>query len=81
MTITTEEAERLATMLVPLSDVATALRSLAAERDALQARVAELEAALRGIIDYVENTGRDYCEWYHDTKEMARAAVEGKKDE
>ena len=81
MTITTEEAERLATMLVPLSDVATALRSLAAERDALQARVAELEAALRGIIDYVENTGRDYCEWYHDTKEMARAALEGKKDE
>ena len=47
---------------------------------ALQARVAELEAALRGIIDYVENTGRDYCEWYHDTKEMARAALEGKKN-
>ena len=44
MTLTTEEAERLAVLLVPLSDVATALRSLAAERDALQARVAELEA-------------------------------------
>ena len=47
----------------------------------LQARIAELESALRGIIDYVEDTGRDYCEWYHDTKEMARAALEGgKKD-
>ena len=42
-------------------------------------RIAELEAALRGIIDYVEDTGRDYCEWYHDTKEMARAALEGGK--
>jgi hypothetical protein len=46
MTITTEEAERLATMLVPLTDVATSLRSLAAERDAIQARVAELAALL-----------------------------------
>ena len=44
--------------------------------DALRKRIAELEAALRGIIDYVEDTGRDYCEWYHDTKEMARAALE-----
>jgi hypothetical protein len=39
MTVTTEEAERLATMLVPLSDVAAALRSLAAERDALRANL------------------------------------------
>ena len=50
--------------------------------EAQAARIAELEAALRGIIDYVEDTGRDYCEWYHDTKEMSRAALEGgKKDE
>jgi hypothetical protein len=39
MTITTEEAERLATMLVPLRDVAAGLRSLAAERDALRANL------------------------------------------
>ena len=42
-------------------------------------RIEELEAALRGIINYVEDSGRDYCEWYHDTKEMARAAL-GEKE-
>ena len=42
-------------------------------------RIEELEAALRGIINHVEDSGRDYCEWYHDTKEMARAAL-GEKE-
>ena len=57
MIVTTEEAERLAKqhdlvrftlgMKAPEHDLtAAALRSLAAERDALQARVAELERAL-----------------------------------
>ena len=66
MTITTEEAERLAQRLAndaeapqtaryqPYTDhamrnAATALRSLAAERDALLARVAELKGVLRPI--------------------------------
>ena len=40
-------------------------------------RIAELEGALLRIINYVEDSGRDYCEWYHDTKEMARAALKG----
>lgn len=57
MTITTEEAERLAELLsvvYSLPVTAKALRSLAAERDAMQARVAELEkarAALEGKKD------------------------------
>jgi hypothetical protein len=58
MTITTEEAERLAKqhdlvrftlgMKAPKHDLTAAtIRSLAAERDAMQARVAELEKALK----------------------------------
>ena len=78
MTITTEEAERLATMLVPLSDVATALRSLAAERDALQARVAELEKALKRWIE-ADDEG-DGHECTHALSD-ARKLVEGEKDE
>jgi len=49
MTVTTEEAERLATKyggFWGLRDVAAALRALAAERDALQKRVAKLEEEL-----------------------------------
>ena len=77
MTITTEETERLATMLVPLRDVATALRSLAAERDAMQARVAELEKALRNI----EADCCSDCPPSHEAiKYACRDALEGKKD-
>ena len=53
MTITTEEAERLAVIcaLWGMDNSATTIRSLAAERDALQARVAELEARLRALLE------------------------------
>ena len=87
MTITTEEAEMLAALLEGKSAPAgclvtgynftTALRSLAAERDALQARVAELEGAL-------EKLARLGAEPYYgnsDGNMIARAALEGKKDE
>jgi hypothetical protein len=52
MTITTKEAERFARWCDTdgFTERATALRSLAAERDALRARVVELEGALRDIV-------------------------------
>jgi cell division protein FtsB len=63
MSITTEEAERLAQthdlvrftlgMKAPEHDLtAAAIRSLAAERDALKAEVKKLRAALRGVLTY-----------------------------
>ena len=60
MTITTEEAERLAKAYGGFwgsNDVAQALRSLAAERDALQARVAELEEMLFGLLETFKGVG------------------------
>ena len=55
MTITTEEAERLAEWCnVGLPIIATALRSLAAERDALKAENENLRESLRLAIDAVE---------------------------
>jgi hypothetical protein len=57
MTTTTEEAERLAEMVEDqcnLSSPAIALRSLAAERDALRAENARLREALRLAIEAVE---------------------------
>jgi hypothetical protein len=79
MTITTEEAERLARgcEIDHFTERAAALRSLAAERDAQQARVAELEGAL-------EKLARLGAEPYYgnsDGNMIARAALEGKKDE
>jgi hypothetical protein len=72
MTITTEEAARLAgiwwiqgreTMNRDLyAGTATALRSLAAERDALQARVTELDREnkiMAGLIDVIGNAFND----------------------
>jgi hypothetical protein len=52
MTITTEEAERFARWCDTdgFTERATALRSLAAERDALQAENARLREALRLVI-------------------------------
>ena len=82
MTITTEEAERLA-VACGLPVIAAALRSLAAERDALQARVTELEGALqrllsmnddRGLFGGEINLGRIDRAW-----DKARAALEGEK--
>jgi hypothetical protein len=49
MTITTEEAERLA-VACGLPIIAAALRSLAAERDAVRARVAELEHLAKSLL-------------------------------
>ncbi len=78
MTITTEEAERLATEyggFWGLTDVAAALRSLAAERDALQARVAELDGALRDLM--LPQTPASFA----GSMRVARAALTGGKDE
>ena len=90
-TITTEEAERLA-VACGLPVIAAALRSLAAERDALQARVAELEARLEllmgpppdktklrvGLIaaGISEKTADEILS----SPTFNRAALEGKKD-
>ena len=97
MTITTEEVERL---IEWWPSGATALRSLAVERDALKAEIEKLRAeavrvavscgelmtrneklraALKAITNYEENTDRDYCEWYHDIVDIARAAL-GEKE-
>ena len=53
MTTTTEEAERLARWcdIDGFTERASALRSLAAERDALKAENARLREALRGLDD------------------------------
>jgi hypothetical protein len=59
MTITTEEAERLAGKVDFAVDdpaiTATALRSLAAERDALRAENARLREALRAFPGFVDD--------------------------
>ena len=83
MTITTEEAERLAKEyggFWGLHDVAAALRSLATEREALQARVAELEGALRQI-EYLDRPQIRGLPRRVSIQEIALAALEGKKDE
>jgi hypothetical protein len=58
MTITTEEAERLADRVEDeggLSITATALRSLAAERAALQAEKARLQEAIEMARDCIDD--------------------------
>ena len=51
----------------------------AADRiEALQARIAELEAALQKIVEYCDDP---YLPYYKDILSKARAALEGKKDE
>ena len=57
MTITTEEAERFARWCDTdgFTERATALRSLAAERDALQAENARLREALRAFPGFVDD--------------------------
>lgn len=90
MSVTTEEAEWLAAVFnrrgpdggasingVIYGTVSATLRSLAAERDALQARVAELEGGL-------ERLARLGAEPYYgnsDGNMIARAALERKKNE
>lgn len=81
MTLTTEEAERRAAHLHKfwgMDGVAAMIRSLAAERDALQARVAELEKALKRWIE-ADDEG-DGHECTHALSD-ARKLVEGEKDE
>ena len=58
MTITTEQAERLALILnrLDMDRNATALRSLAAERDALQAENARLRKAFQKYFGQSEAT-------------------------
>ena len=91
MTITTEEAERLVNSLQgrgkPLSwdTYAATIRSLAAERDALQARVAELES----LVAYLCGRNTDHLQVAlvgnpivaDAVIKRAEAALEGKKDE
>ncbi len=52
MSITTEQAERYARLLDIFPAPAAAIRSLAAERDALRAENEKLRAALRGVLTY-----------------------------
>ncbi|MFN7610583.1 MAG: hypothetical protein ACK5QX_06550, partial [bacterium] len=55
MTITTEQAEQMAEICDQLggfAQCAAALRSLAAERDALKAENEKLRTALRGVLTY-----------------------------
>ena len=94
MTVTTEEAEWLAKqhdlvrftlgMKAPEHDLtAASIRSLAAERDALQARVAELDGALQKLLAMNDDHGPFGGEIYQDridrAWDKARAALEGKK--
>jgi hypothetical protein len=105
MTVTTEEAERLAQRLETKSwrpgfpndfypepsggvfingvfcgNTATALRSLAAERDALQARVAELRRLVQCLIDVdPEDMAADGVTVLDVWRKEARAALEGEK--
>jgi hypothetical protein len=101
MTVTTEEAEMLAALLEGKSAPAgcvvtgynftTALRSLAAERDALQARVTELEEALRpfaGVGEFIAKHHPDpETDQNHETATLVRhfrnayIALTGGKDE
>jgi CO dehydrogenase/acetyl-CoA synthase epsilon subunit len=74
MTITTEEAEIFAAKcsVLGMANSATALRSLAAERDALQAENARLREALRYYAD-------DNYNGYNGNGAHARAAL-GEKE-
>ena len=73
MIITTEEAERLAEWCnVGLPIIATALRSLAADRDALKAENAKLREALRYYAD-------DNYNGYNGNGAHARAALAEKE--
>jgi hypothetical protein len=78
MTITTEEAERLADRVECVIGVgeADAIRSLAAERDALMAENARLREALRAI---AEDCEADYPPSHGAIKYAARAAL-GEKE-
>ena len=101
MTITTEEAEWLAKqhdlvrftlgMKAPEHDLTAAtIRSLAAERDELQARVAELEGALRPFAELgkfvVEHHPDPETDLNHEMSALVRhfrnayAALEGKRE-
>ena len=63
-----------------LVDLAATIRSLAAERDSLQARVAELEEALQKIQN-LARTGRPHpMSRKTDYFQIAATALEGKKD-
>lgn len=84
MTITTEEAERLAGIceLWGMDNSAATIRSLAAERDALQARVAKLERLVQILIDEdPDDMAADAVTVLDVWRKEARAALEGKKDE
>jgi hypothetical protein len=75
MTITTEEAERLVSLgeAIPIGArrIAAALRSLAFERDALQAENARLREALRLAIDAVEFWAAYATPYFQDKHDLA----------
>ena len=86
--ITTEEAEMLAGMLEGKSprpgviltggNIVTALRSIAAERDALQARVAELDKEnkiMASLIDVIGDTFNHAGSKIFEEIKKARAAL------
>ena len=78
MTVTTEEAEQLAELLAAheLPTTGFAVRSLAAERDALQARAAKLEGAIKRWVEADDAGDGQEC---INAIAYARAMVEGKK--
>jgi len=79
MTITTEEAERLAYRMTFLegdgADVPNALRSLAAERDALRAENARLREALREVRNKARTGRPPFMSTKTDYFQIASAAL------
>ncbi len=75
MTITTEEAEQMASAIdhsfSPNSARSGALRSLAAERDALRAENEKLRAALRLAVDAVEHWASYASPYFQEKHDLA----------
>jgi len=87
MTITTEEAEIFAVKcsVLGMAKSASALRSLAAERDALRAENARLREVLQSILPYAggNSGGGGGVEYAHRRQEIishAWALVKGEKE-
>jgi hypothetical protein len=81
MTITTEEAERLADRVECVIGVgeADAIRSLAAERDALRAENARLREVLESIEEYWNGAEKSAVDAAEECRSRARAAL-GEKE-
>lgn len=82
MTITTEEAERLARWSWPKNQIADALRSLAAERDSLKADLHDWKAAYYGDTKRIEKERDKYEAEYEKLREALEViAHQPKTDE